>query len=89
MVFMRMGQQQSPEVGALGFEEGDVGKNHIDAGLGVAAKGDAHVDDQPLAVVGRPVTVEIEVHADLAHAANGDEHELRPLSVGTAGHALN
>ena len=88
MILMRVGQEQALEVRALGLEEGDVGKDHVDAGLGVAAKGDAHVDDEPFAVVRRPVAVEVEVHADLAHAANGDEHELRPLSVGTAGHAL-
>ena len=88
MILMRVGQEQPLEVGALGLEEGDVGKDQVDPRLGVAAKGDPQVDDEPLAVVGRPVAVEIQVHADLPHAANGDEHELRPLSVGTAGHAL-
>ena len=58
-------------------------------GLRLAAEGDAHVDDEPLAVVGRAIAVEIEVHADLAHAAKRHEHELWPLSVGTSGHALD
>ena len=89
MILMGVGEEQGLQVRALRLEEADVGKDHVDAGLGLAAEGDAHVDDEPLAVVGRPIAVEIEVHADLAHAAKGDEHELWPLSVGTSGHALD
>ena len=89
MILMRMGEEQGLQVRALSLEEADIGKDHVDAGLGLAAEGDAQIDDEPLAVVGRPIAVEIEVHADLPHAAKGDEHELWPLSVGTSGHALD
>jgi hypothetical protein len=41
MILMRVGQEQPLEVRALGLEEGDVGKDHVDPRLGVAAKGDA------------------------------------------------
>src|SRR6187200_573871 len=52
MILMRVGQEQPLEVRALGLEEGDVGKDHVDPRLGVAAKSEAQVDDEPLAVDG-------------------------------------
>ena len=75
MIFMRMGEQQADDIRALLLKEADVGKDNVDARLLVAAKGDAHVDDEPLAVALAAIAVEIEIHADLANAAERHEDE--------------
>ena len=65
------------EVGAVLLDEAHVGEDHVDAGIVLAlGEGDAAVDHQPLARVGRPEAVEVGVHADLAEAAQRHEYEL-------------
>ena len=86
MVLMGVGQQQALQVRALFLEETNVRQDDIDARLHLAAEGDAEVDDQPLAVAGRAIAVKIEVHADLADAAKGHEHEFGTVSGCAAGH---
>ena len=86
MILMRVGEQQAVDVVALVLEEADVGQDDVDAGLGVAAEGDAHVDDQPLARAAAAIAVEIQIHADLAHAAQRQEDEIGSLSIRSARH---
>ncbi len=81
MVLVRMGEQEAGDIVALLLEEADVGEDDVDARLLVAAEGDAHVDDQPLARPRAAVAVEVEIHADLANAAERHEDELGAFSV--------
>ncbi len=81
MVLMRMGEQEAGEIVLFLGEEADVGKNDVDARLGLAAEGHAHVDDQPVAVPLAAIAVEVEIHADLANAAERHEDELGLFSV--------
>ncbi len=81
MILMRVGQQQAGDVVPLLLDEADVGQDDVDAGLGLAAEGHAHIDDQPLARAVAPVAVEIQVHADLAHAAERQEDEIGSLCL--------
>ncbi len=81
MILMRVGEQQADDVVPLLLEEAYVGKDDIDAGLGVAAEGDAHVDDEPFARAAAPIAIEIQVHPDLAHAAERQEDEIGSLSI--------
>ena len=87
MVFMGVSENEAQEIRALGFEKGDVGQNDVDAGLVFAAEGDAHVDNEPLAINLRPVAIDVEIHADLAHAAKGDEDEFGLTRFGASRHS--
>ncbi len=72
MVFMRMGRDDPQEAVAAFDDKGGVGHDHIDPGLVLLlAEGDAAIDDQPLAAI----AVEVEVHPDLAGAAEREEIE--------------
>ena len=53
MILMRVGQQQADDIVPLLLDEADVGKDDVDAGLGLAAEGHAHVDDEPFARAAR------------------------------------
>lgn len=75
MIFMGMGEDEADDVVALFFKEADIRKNDIDAGFVLAAEGDAHVDDQPRIRPFPAIAVQIEVHADLADAAERYEDE--------------
>ena len=76
MVLMRMGQHDAEQVAAFLFDEAEIGEHDIDAGLAVVRKGDAEIDHQPLAAARRAEAVEIDIHADLAHPAKGQEDQL-------------
>ena len=72
MVLVGVGQHDAQKVGAAFLDEGRIGHHDLDAGHGVVGEADAEVDHQPLA----GMAVEIEVHADLARAAQREEEEL-------------
>ena len=71
MVLMGVGGDNPQQAVAVFDDEGRVCDHDIDAGLRIVAKGDAAIDDQPLAAI----AVEVEVHADLAGAAERQEIE--------------
>ena len=77
MVLMGVGENEAYEIRALGFEKGDIWKDDIDARLVLAAEGDAHIDDEPLSILLRPVAIDVEIHADLPNATEGEEDEFR------------
>ena len=87
MIFMRVGEQEPGDIVPLFLDEPNVGKDHIDAGLGLAAEGDAHIDDEPFAGALAAVAVEVEIHADLAHAAERQEDEIGFRCVRFARHS--
>ena len=71
MIFVRMGQHDADQVLRALLDEGRIGHDHLDTRHAVVAEGDAKVEHQPLA----GVTVEIEVHADLARATQREEQQ--------------
>ena len=75
MVFVRVRQDEADERLLFGGDEAQIRKHDVSARLRVARKGDAEIDHEPLPVLGRAVTVEIDVHADLAQAAERQEYE--------------
>ena len=71
VVFVRMRCDDPQQtVASLGDKAG-VGHDDIEAGLRIIAEGHAAIDDQPVALI----SVEVEVHADLAGAAERREIE--------------
>ena len=64
----------------------EIRHDEIDAWHVLVGEGDAKVDHQPLARVRRPIAVKGAIHADLAQAAERDEHEL--VVVGHLGSAF-
>ena len=76
VVFVRVRDDDAGEVGAVLLDEAHVGEDDVDAGVVLAfGEGDAAIDHQPAARILRPEAVEIGVHADLAEAAERQEHE--------------
>src|SRR6266851_2592439 len=70
MVFVGMGQHQADEILALLFEKADIGHDQIDARqMLLVAKRHAEIDREPGALVAVAKTVDRQVHADLANAA--------------------
>jgi hypothetical protein len=69
VILMAMGQDQRDQILAALFDEFEVGKDEVDAGIIRLAKGHPAVDHQPFAVG----PVEIDVHANLARAAKREE----------------
>ena len=62
-------------------DKGGVGHDHIDPGLVLfLAESDAAIDDQPLPVM----AVEVEVHPDLAAAAEREEIQRVGIALGKA-----
>ncbi len=72
MVLVAVGHHQPDQIVPMLGDEARVGHHDIDAGHRVVAEGHAEIDHQPLAVI----AVEIEIHADLAGAAERQEQEL-------------
>ena len=81
MIFMAVGQHQAEQTVAALFDELNIGDDDVDAGHHVVAEGDAEVDHDPVMIVRRPVTIEIDVHPNLLGAAEGDEQKLRRAST--------
>jgi hypothetical protein len=82
MILVRMGEDEPDQVPHPLPDEGDVGHDDLDARRRFIAEGDAEIDHQPLA----GMAVEVEVHADLARAAEGEEQELIRLGRECVGH---
>ncbi len=76
MVLVGMGEHQAGQTVAALLDELRVGQDDVDPRRGAVVEGDAHVDHQPAAVSGRSQAVEIEVHPDLAGAAERDEKKV-------------
>ena len=76
MVLVRVGEHEGEKIVPLVEQTADVRHDQVDAGQIVAREGDAEVDREPLARILAAEAVEREVHADLAHAAEGREDEL-------------
>ena len=91
MILVRVGQHEADEVFPLLLDEAQIRQHDVDARLALVRKGDAEVDHQPLARVRRTEAVEIDVHADLAEAAERHEHEFvcRRLVSSRAGCAIS
>src|ERR1700676_1805834 len=70
MVFVGVGQHQANQVLPLFFEKADIGHDQIDARqMLLIAEGDAEIDREPRALMAVAETVDRQVHADLADAA--------------------
>jgi hypothetical protein len=76
MILVRMGENDAKQVLPLRFDEAQIGKHDVHAGFAVVRKGDAEIDHQPLAAARRAEAIEIDIHADLAHPAEGKEDQL-------------
>src|SRR6185295_2699363 len=72
MVLVGMSDDDADEVLAALLDESRIGHHDLDARRAVVAEGDAEIDHQPLA----GMAVEVEVHADLARAAQREEQQL-------------
>ena len=68
------------EVLALLGKKADVGQHEIHPRQIRAREGNAAIDHDPLPVILRSVTVECEIHADLANAAERQEHQFVLIS---------
>ena len=75
MVLVGVGQDDAQDVVGVLFDEGRIGHDDLDARRGQVPEGDADVDHDPFARMGRAVAVEIEVHADLVRPAERQEDE--------------
>ena len=74
---MRVREHETADVLLQLREVADVRHDEIDTGVGpFAAEQHAAIDDDPFAVVGRPVAIGVEIHADFARAAEGQENQL-------------
>ena len=69
MILMGVGDDEADEILLRLLDEGEVGHDEIDARQFVAGEGEAEIDHQPFAALGRPEAVERAVHADFAEAA--------------------
>ncbi len=73
MVLMRVGDDDAAQPVEILLDEAGVGQDQVDARMRGVRKGDADIDDDPFALIGRPIAKEGEVHADLADAAERRE----------------
>jgi hypothetical protein len=73
---MRVREQQPFQLPTpLGDERG-IGHHYIGTRNAIAAERDSAIDHQPAMRAGRTVAVQIEIHADLAGAPQGQEKQL-------------
>ena len=71
MVLMAVGEDDAEQIGAPLLDEGEIGQDQLDARIGGIGEGHAEIDHHPFALA----AVEIDVHADLARAAEREEEE--------------
>ena len=71
MVLMRMRQHDGLELIAALLDEFEIGEHQVDAGILVAREGHPEIDHQPASLT----PVQIDVHADLARSAQGEEQQ--------------
>ena len=76
VVLVRMGDDDADQILLRLLDETEVRHDEIDARQVLTGEGDAEIDHQPLARVFGAVAVQGAIHADLAQAAERDEHEL-------------
>ena len=62
-----------------------IGEDDLHARRGLIAESDAQIDDDPLAILRRPVAVEVEVHADLVGPAERQKDQFVAHALGPAG----
>ena len=71
MVLMAVRQDDAEQVLPPLLDEGEIGQDQVDAGILMIGEGHAEIDHQPFALA----AVEIDVHADLARAAEREEKQ--------------
>ena len=71
MVLMAVGEDDAEQIVAPLLDEGEIGQDQLDAGIVGIGEGHAEIDHHPLALA----AVEIDVHADLARAAEREEEQ--------------
>ena len=70
VIFMGMGEHDGENVFGALFEKTDIRHDDIDAGrIGLAAEQHPAIDHDPFALVRRPEAIGVEIHTDLARAA--------------------
>ncbi len=79
MVFMRVGKNDRLDLVSEAFQIDRVRHDEVDAGRRVIAKRHAHIDDDPPPIIGRAITVGVEVHPDFPATAKGSEYEFGAL----------
>ena len=75
VIFMRVGDEDAGEAFPLLLDEAQIGQHDIHARLRIVGEGDAAIDHQPLPVLGRADTVEVDVETDFADSAQRQKHE--------------
>ena len=76
MIFVPVGEYDPEQIGSHFFQKPDVGHDHIHArGGGLTAKQNAAIDDDPRPLVCGTVTVAVQIHANLACAAERQKDE--------------
>ena len=71
VILMPVRQHDADQIVEAFLDEGQVGQDHVDAGIARVRKGDAAVDHHPFALA----AIQIDVHADLAGAAERAEQK--------------
>ena len=71
MVLMAVGEHDAEQIGAMLLDEGEIGEDQLDPRIGRIGEGHAEIDHHPFALA----AVEIDVHADLARAAEREEEQ--------------
>ena len=64
MVLVSVGQDNGDNVVGIVFDIGRVGQDDLHARRGLITKGHPNIHHDPLARMGRAVTIEVEVHTD-------------------------
>jgi hypothetical protein len=73
---MRMGKEQPFQLITPLDDERGVGHHYVRTRNAVAAERDSAVDHKPAMRAGRTVTVQIEIHTDLAGSPQSQEEQL-------------
>ena len=76
MILMSMGDDDTLEGVANLKGKFDIGQYQVNTGQIIPRKGDAAIHHDPFPVRRRPKAIKREVHADLAYAAERDEHQI-------------
>ena len=85
MVFVGVGDDQADERFAALRDEGRVGHHHFDLGVRRTAEANAAIDGEPASLV----AIEVEVHANLARPAEGQEGKIYGRGVHNSVQFLN
>jgi len=68
-----MGQHEARQLILVVFDVLRVRHDDVDTGMGAVAKGDAQINHDPFCLARLTVAVQVEVHADFAGTAQGQE----------------